>query len=176
MAKWCRRAESTSGLILGQKIERCRSEGKDAGHSRLVIDLPRSKTDQEAAGRQVGIPRGHGRSTCPVRAVELWLNSTGITAGALLRPITKNGRVLSRALHPDSIGLIIKRAAARAGMDVRSIAGHSLRSGCVSQAARNKCSEEEIMRQTGHKSIEILRRYIRGARIIADSPARRLGL
>src|SRR5665213_3502264 len=99
----------------------------------LVIDLPRSKTDQEGEGRKVGIPRGSKRATCPVRALEHWLATTKISIGALLRPVSKNGRVLARRLHPDSIGLIIKRAAARAGMDVRSIAGHSLRQGVLAK-------------------------------------------
>jgi integrase len=142
----------------------------------LVIELPRSKTDQEGAGRKVGIPRGNKRETCPVRAVEHWLTSTGIGIGPLLRPVAKNGRVLAHGLHPDSIGLIIKRAAARAGMDVRSIAGHSLRAGCVTQAAKNGVPDRQIMKQTGHKSVAMLQRYIRDLRIFEQNAASRLGI
>jgi integrase len=142
----------------------------------LVIDLPRSKTDQEGEGRKVGIPRSGKRATCPVRALEHWLSSTGISTGLLLRPVSKSGRVLARGLHPDSIGLIIKRAAARAGMDVRSIAGHSLRSGCVTQAAKNGVSDRQIMKQTGHKSVAMLQRYIRDLKILEQNAASRLGI
>lgn len=142
----------------------------------VVIRLPRSKTDQEGEGRKVGIPRGKSRTTCPVRALDRWLKVTKIKSGSLLRPVSKTGHVLARALHPDSIGRLVKGAAARAGLsNIRCISGHSLRSGCVSQAART-CSESQIMRQTGHKTAAMVRRYIRGARIIADSPAGRLGL
>lgn len=141
-----------------------------------MIDLPRSKTDQEGEGRKVGIPRGKSGTTCPVRALEQWLKVTTIKTGPLLRPVSKTGRVLARALHPDSIGKLVKRAAARAGMsNIQCIAGHSLRSGFVSQAARSY-SEAQLMRQTGHKTAAMVRRYIRGARIIADSPARHLDL
>ena len=140
----------------------------------LVIDLPRSKTDQKGAGRKVGIPRCGKRATCPVRALEHWLSSTGISIGPLLRPVSKNGRVLARGLHPDSIGLIIKRAAARAGMDVRSIAGHSLRAGCVTQAAKN--GDRQIMKQTGHKSVAMLQRYIRDLKVLEQNAAARLGI
>jgi len=142
----------------------------------LVIHLPRSKTDQEGAGRKVGIPRGYRRSTCPVRAVEHWLTSTRINVGALLRPVAKNGRVLGRGLNPDSIGLIIKRAAARAGMEVSSIAGHSLRAGCVTQAAINGVPDRQIMKQTGHKSVAMLQRYIRDLKILEQNAAARLGI
>jgi integrase len=141
-----------------------------------IIDLPRSKTDQEGEGRKVGIPRGSKRATCPVRALEHWLTSNRISMGFLLHPISKNGRVLARGLHPDSIGLIIKQAAARAGMDPRSIAGHSLRAGCVTQAAKNGVPDRQIMKQTGHKSVAMLQRYIRDLKILEQNAAARLGM
>jgi integrase len=96
--------------------------------------------------------------------------------GFLLHPISKNGRVLARGLHPDSIGLIIKQAAARAGMDPRSIAGHSLRAGCVTQAAKNGVPDRQIMKQTGHKSVAMLQRYIRDLKILEQNAAARLGM
>jgi integrase len=142
----------------------------------IVVELPRSKKDQEGEGRKVGIPRGTRAFTCPVRSLEIWLKSTGIKDGPLLRPVSKGGSVLARGLHPDSIGRIIKNAAVRAGLDPRAIAGHSLRSGCATQAAKNKCPDRQIMRQTGHRSIKTLQRYIRDARILEESPASRLGL
>jgi integrase len=142
----------------------------------VIIDLPRSKTDQEGEGRKVGIPRGIKRATCPVRALEHWLTSTRISMGFLFHPVSKNGRVLARGLHPDSIGLIIKQAAARAGMDPRSIAGHSLRAGCVTQAAKNGVPDRQIMKQTGHKSVAMLQRYIRDLKILEQNAAARLGM
>jgi integrase len=95
---------------------------------------------------------------------------------SVLHPVSENGRVLARGLHPDSIGLIIKRAAARAGMDTRSIAGHSLRAGCVTQAAKNGVPDRQIMKQTGHKSVAMLQRYVRDLKILEQNAATRLGI
>jgi integrase len=167
-----------AGAFRRSELARMRVQDLTIYKDGVVIDLPTSKTDQEGKGRKVGIPRGKSRITCPVRALEWWLKVTAIKSGPLLRPVSKSGRILTRALHPDSVGRLVKRAAARAGLsNIECISGHSLRSGCVSQAAKSKiCTEAEIMRHTNHKTEAMVRRYIRGARVIADSPARHLGL
>jgi len=167
-----------AGAFRRSELARMRVQDLTIYKDGAVVDLPRSKTDQQGKGRKVGIPRGKSRTTCPVRTLERWLKVTAIKSGPLLRPVSKTGRVLSRALDPGSIGRLVKAAAARAGLsNVQSISGHSLRAGAVSQAAKTKtCSEAAIMRHTGHKTEAMVRRYIRGARIIADSPARHLGL
>jgi integrase len=127
----------------------------------LVIDLHRSKTDQEAAGRKVGIPFGKEEATRPVRALRQWFAESGITAGAVFRGVNRHGKLSRRGLHKDCVGWILKRAARRAGLKPEPLGGHSLRAGCVTQAAMNGVSERDIMRQTGHKSAEMLARYIR---------------
>lgn len=142
----------------------------------VVVELPRSKTDQEGEGRKVGIARGERAFTCPLRALDTWLKLTAIKSGPLLRPVSRGGKVLGRGLHPDSIGRIVKIAAVRAGLDPRALAGHSLRSGLATQAAIAKCTDRDIMRQTGHRSVKTLQRYIRDARILQESPSSRLGL
>jgi len=81
-----------------------------------------------------------------------------------------------RGLHKDLIGKILKRAAARAGMDVAPFGGHSLRAGCVKQAAMNGVPERIIMKQTGHKTVATLRKYIRSGEIFRDNAAAGLGL
>lgn len=68
---------------------------------------------------------------------------------------------MQRGLHKDSVGAILKTAAQRAGVKTRPLAGHSLRAGCVTQAAMNGVNERDIMRQTGHKSPATLAKYIR---------------
>jgi integrase len=80
------------------------------------------------------------------------------------------------ALHADSVGTIIKRAVSRAGFDAKGFAGHSLRAGFATQAARNGATVFDIMRQTGHRSVQTVARYVRDAQIFHDSPAQRLGL
>jgi integrase len=142
----------------------------------LVIDLCRSKTDQEAAGRKVGIPFGKEEETCPVRALRRWLAASGISSGAVFRGVDRHGKLSRRGLHKDCVGWILKRAARRAGLKPEPVGGHSLRAGCVTQAAMNGVSERDIMRQTGHKSAEMLARYIRISEIFTRNAAAGLGI
>jgi integrase len=142
----------------------------------VVIKLRYSKTDQEGVGRKVGIPRSNNPQTCAVRALKVWLSTATISDGFVFRRIDRYGFVSGRGLHCDSIGKILKRAAARAGMDVAPISGHSARAGCVTQAAMNGVPERIIMKQTGHKTVATLRKYIRSGEIFRDNAAAGLGL
>ncbi len=142
----------------------------------LVITLPRSKTDQEGQGRAVAIPYGSHPQTCPVRAYRAWMEAAGIQRGAIFREIDRHGRVHERGLHKDSVGGIVKRAAARIGLKAADYAGHSLRAGLATQAYLNCASELAIMQQTGHRSLATVRNYIRDHTLFRDNPAARLGL
>lgn len=142
----------------------------------IVVDLPRSKTDQEGAGRKVGIPWGANPVTCPVRNLGMWLRKSRIVKGPVFREVDRHGNVSNTRLHPDSIGKLLKRAAARAGLSVDGISGHSLRAGHATQALRNGVSESKIMRQTGHKSTAMVRRYIRIGQLFTENAASGLGI
>ena len=61
-------------------------------------------------------------------------------------------------------------------MKTKPIAGHSLRAGCVTQATMNGISEFVVMKQTGHKAVETLRRYIRLGQIFTQNAASGLGI
>ncbi|MDQ2839751.1 MAG: site-specific integrase [Acidobacteriota bacterium] len=142
----------------------------------LLINLVRSKTDQEGEGRSVGIPHGNHPETCPVRALQAWLAVSAITAGAIFRPVDRHGRISPNRLSDHSVGLIVKRYAAAIGLPVGSFSGHSLRAGFVTSAARAGEPERRIMRQTGHRSIEMVLRYVRQANLFTDNAALALGL
>lgn len=142
----------------------------------VVIDLRVSKTNQEGAGRKVGIPFAKDSSTCPVHALSTWLEAAKITEGPIFRRVDRNGFPSIRGLHKDSIGKILKRAASRAHMNVDPLGGHSLRSGCVTQAAMNGVREFVIMKQTGHKTVTTLRRYIRSGELFRENAAAGLGI
>jgi integrase len=142
----------------------------------VVVSVRKSKTDQEGAGREVGLPFGASQDTCPVRALRQWLDRAGIREGPVFRSVGRYGHVSRRALHTDSIGKLLKRAARRAGLKVDGLGGHSLRAGCVTQAAMNGVREFVIMRQTGHKTIATLRRYIRSGEIFRENAAAGLGI
>ena len=135
----------------------------------LYIRMRRSKTDQEGQGRTVAMPSGEHPETCPIRALQTWLDAAGITAGPVFRSVNRHGQVAEHALSPRSVAKILKRAATRAGINPASIAGHSLRAGMVTQAAINGVAEREIAKTTGHHSVGMVRRYIRDGRAFGAS-------
>jgi integrase len=142
----------------------------------VVITIRKSKTDQDGAGREVGLPFGNSQDTCPVRTLRQWLVASGISDGPVFRSVGRYGHVSRRGLHKDSIGKLLKRAARRAGLKVDELGGHSLRAGCVTQAAMNGVREFVIMKQTGHKTVVTLRRYIRSGEIFRENAAAGLGI
>lgn len=142
----------------------------------LTVTLRRSKTDQGGQGRKVGIPYSSNPDTCPVRVVQAWLEHSGITGGPLFRSITRHGRLRARRLSGIDVARIVKKLAARAGLDAAKYAGHSLRSGHATSAAINGASERSIMAQTGHRSVQMVRRYIRDASLFRENSAGNLGL
>ena len=141
-----------------------------------ILTLRRSKTDQEGAGRQVGIPYGSHRETCPVRSLHRWLEIAELEEGPIFRPIDRHGSVGSTRLSDRSVALIVQRAAKKAGLDPGLFAGHSLRAGLATAAAAAGVSEHDIARTTGHKSVAVLRRYVRTATVFERNAAASVGL
>lgn len=142
----------------------------------LEVTIRRSKTDQEGVGRKVGVPYGGRPRTCPVRAVRDWLDLSLLTEGPLFRPINRFGKILPKRLTAQSVALIVKRWALEAGLDPMLFAGHSLRSGLATAAAKAGKTERSIMKQTGHRSVTVVRRYIRDAELFDDNAAAGIGL
>ena len=136
----------------------------------LIIAIPKSKTDQLGAGRSIAIPYATG-DLCPVTALQCWLEISKITSGKLFRAITRSGRVLDRGITTQSVALIVKTYARQSGLDARLYSAHSLRAGLVTSAAMAGISTWKIQQQTGHKSIEVLARYVRDANLFQDNAA-----
>ena len=130
----------------------------------LELNIVRSKTDQEGQGRTVFVPMARSEERCPVKALQTWLELTGIGEGALFRPINRHGLVVRQAaLTPQSVALIVKAAVGKSkGTDAaKLVSGHSLRAGFVTEAATVGMQTSAIMGQTGHKSLDMLMRYVR---------------
>lgn len=142
----------------------------------IRITLRRSKTDQEAKGREVALPYGTDPQTCPVTALRTWLEVAAITRGAVFRGVDRHGNIATTRLSDRAVATIVKRAAERAGLDPADYSGHSLRAGFATTAAANGANERQIANQTGHTSMEVLRRYIRHGSLFTDNAATRLGL
>jgi len=132
----------------------------------LRVTIRRGKTDQEAAGAIIGIPRG--AIACPVAALRAWLDAAGIVDGPVFRPVSKSQRASLARLTDRSIADIIKAHAARVGLDPAQFAGHSLRSGFLTSAAARGASVFKMMDVSRHRSVDTLRGYVRDAELFRD--------
>jgi integrase len=148
------------------------TEGTDG----LTVRLRRSKTDQEGAGRTVGVPFGSNPVTCPIRAWRAWIEVSGIIEGAAFRAVDRHGHIGTSRLSGQAVALVVKRHAARAGLDRGEMAGHSLRAGLATSAAAAGVPERVIAEQTGHKGTAMLRRYIREGSLFRENAAGAVGL
>ena len=142
----------------------------------LTITLRRSKTDQEGQGRKIGLPYGSNPETCPVRTLQAWLESARVTEGPVFRSINRHGQVQRGSLSPVDVARVVKKLAQLAGLDAAKYAGHSLRAGHATSAAASGASERSIMNQTGHRSVQMVRRYIREGNLFRENSAGKLGL
>ena len=128
----------------------------------LKIIIKKSKTDQAGEGLTKGIPYFYNKDYCPVISLKKWINYVNINTGKIFN------------LSDKSVALIIKKYSNLAGLDSRKYAGHSLRSGFATSAAASGAEERNIMNMTGHKSVEMVRRYIKDADIFKNNALNKL--
>lgn len=145
-----------------RRSELCALEARDLRWTTegVVILVRRSKTDQRGEGLQKAIPY-IGGPTCAASALASWMRTTGIEAGPVFRPFSAAGTVLPKALSPQSVALIVKSTAEKAGLDASSFSGHSLRAGHVTEARARGVADSATMQTTGHKRTETLEMYDR---------------
>ena len=128
----------------------------------LRVTIRKSKTDQEARGLVKVIPAIADQDLDPMNALRDYLNAADIQSGPIFRRFNSYGVTKAR-LTPQSVALIVKRAAQRAGIDARLLSGHSLRAGFITAAYNAGARDNDIMELTGHKSRRTLDKYIRNA-------------
>jgi integrase len=169
-----------AGAFRRSEVVSLRFEDIEFEDKGIIVTVRKSKTDQEGAGAKVGIPYGSDPTTCPVRSLKRWLETSGITEGAIFRPIrrgqaTLRGREASRD-GGKLIARIVKRAAKRAGLDPKVFGGHSLRAGLATQAAMAGKPDRVIMRQGRWVDRRTLERYIREGTVFRENAAAGIGL
>lgn len=142
----------------------------------LAIMLRHSKTDQDGQGYKKGIPYGSNPETCPVRSLQDWLSQSKINDGTIFRSINKYGTISNKGLCDKSVALVVKKLVKKAGLDERKYSGHSLRSGLITTAANRGVDERSIMKQSGHKSLAVMRSYIQDATLFKNNAATNVGL
>ena len=142
----------------------------------LIVTVRHSKTDQEGVGRRVGVPAGQYAATCPLRALGDWLAAAALADGPLFRPVDRGGHVGAARLSDRAVARIVQRTAEACGLDPTRYAGHSLRAGLAASAAAAGVEERVIAQQTGHRSMTVLRRYIRDGELFRANAAAAVGL
>ncbi|WP_322751079.1 MULTISPECIES: site-specific integrase [unclassified Frankia] len=143
----------------------------------LVLAIRGSKTDQERAGALVGLAYGSYRPTCPVRSWIAWREAAGLVEGPAFRAVNRHGGVSAGRLDPGSVARIVQRRVGAAGLSPADFAGHSLRSGFATAAARAGVTDRSIMRQGRWRSPTSLDSYVRAGRLFdRDNPSGQVGL
>ena len=123
----------------------------------VKIFIKRSKTDQSGEGMTKGIPYFYNSVYCPVISLKNWLKKSEIKSGKIFK------------ISDKSVALIIKKYTAIAGLDSNKYSGHSLRSGFATSAAELGAEERSIMAMTGHKTSQMVRRYIQEANLFKNN-------
>ncbi len=123
----------------------------------VKILVKRSKTDQSGAGMVKGIPYFNNENYCPVKSLKKYINVCDL----------KKGKIFN--ISDKSVALLIKKFATLAGFDPSKYAGHSLRSGFATSTAQAGAEERNIMAMTGHKTSQMVRRYIKEANLFKNN-------
>jgi len=123
----------------------------------VKVFVKRSKTDQSGEGMTKGIPYFTNSEYCPVVSLKKWIEISKI----------KSGKIFD--MSDKSVALTIKKYAALAGLDSNKYSGHSLRSGFATSTAELGAEERSIMAMTGHKTTQMVRRYIQEANLFKNN-------
>jgi len=169
----------------------------DVNDQGLVVTLRRSKTDQDAAGRRIAMLHTGAADSCPAEVYLAWLAALdtalpplfgqgdddrwvvlvdGQPRRPVFRPVNRHGQPAPSRLTDKAVARVVQRTALRAGLGDLDLAGHSLRAGFATSAAAAGKSERAIMKQTGHKSLPMVRRYIREGSLFRDNATEGLTL
>ena len=135
----------------------------------LKIKIKRSKTDQFGEGVIKALPYFDNSHYCPVVSLKNWIDIARINSGALFRRFSKGSKLTEKRLTDQTVALLIKEYLQLAGIDNKNYSGHSLRSGFATSAAESGAEERSIMAMTGHKSSEMVRRYIKEANLFKNN-------
>ncbi|MDC0954543.1 site-specific integrase [Candidatus Pelagibacter sp.] len=135
----------------------------------LKINLRRSKTDQFGEGFTKALPYFDNLRYCPVVSLKKWMEISKIKSGPIFRRLSKGSKLSENRLTDQTVALLIKKYLELAGIDSKNYSGHSLRSGFATSAAESGVEERNIMAMTGHKSTEMVRRYIKEANLFKNN-------
>ena len=142
----------------------------------VKIIIKRSKTDQFGEGMLKGLPYFSNENYCPVINLKKWIELSNTKSGPIFRRFVKGSRLTNYRLTDQSVALLIKNYLNLAGIENANYSGHSLRSGFATVAAESGADERSIMAMTGHKTTQMVRRYIREANIFKNNALNKIKL
>ena len=135
----------------------------------VKIIVRKSKTDQFGEGMIKGLPYFSNETYCPVRHLKKWLGLSSIKSGPIFRRFSKSFKLSDNRLTDQSVALLIKNYLSLAGIENKNYSGHSLRSGFATVTAESGADERSIMTMTGHKTTQMVRRYIKEANLFKNN-------
>jgi integrase len=143
----------------------------------LLVTISKSKTDQYGAGQKIAIIKGRSPLTCPVTNLNKWRAISYATDDApIFTAISKSDNVRETRLSDKDVARILKKWLNALGLDYTSFAGHSLRSGFITTAAKHSVPDHVIMKHSRHKSTKMLEVYIRDNSLVVDNSTSMVGL
>jgi integrase len=134
----------------------------------LRVTIRRSKTDQDAAGATIAIPEG--RRLRPRALLDAWLERGGITEGFLFRRLVPGpaGGATTSPMSDRAVARLVQARVAAAGYAAEDFAGHSLRAGFLTAAARSGASVFKMREVSRHRSMQVLADYVRDAELFQN--------
>jgi integrase len=169
---------SFAGAFRRSEVARIRFEDLAFREGAVDVFLPQSKGDQEGEGTIVTVLAGENAATCPVAALRRWLQAAP-AEGYVFRAVRADGTVMEDGLHPDSVGRIVQKRAAEAGLVAgprERISAHGFRAGFITEAYRRGSRDEEIMGHSRHRDLKTMRGYVRRAKLSDAHPGHNMGL
>ena len=135
----------------------------------VKIFIRKSKTDQFGEGMLKGLPYFDNQKFCPVWHLQKWLEVSKIKSGPIFKRFSKGLILGKNRLTDQSVALFLKKYLSRAGIENQNYSGHSLRSGFATVSAESGADERSIMAMTGHKTTQMVRRYIQEANLFKNN-------
>ncbi len=135
----------------------------------VKIVVRKSKTDQFGEGMAKGLPYFSNQNYCPVLHLKKWLELSNIKSGPIFRRFSKSFKLSENRLTDQSVALLLKNYLNAAGIENKNYSGHSLRSGFATVSAESGADERSIMAITGHKTTQMVRRYIKEANLFKNN-------
>ena len=142
----------------------------------VKIFIRKSKTDQFGEGMIKGLPYFTNQKYCPVWHLKKWLEISEIKSGPIFRRFSKGLNLSKNSLTDQSVALFLKKHLSNAGIENKNYSGLSLRSGFATVTAESGADERSIMAMTGHKTTQMVRRYIKEANLFKNNALNKINL